>query len=76
MTPLNLYNVDRWFSVFLQELLYDRRMYEKGKKESHRSESCVHSGRTADEEQDRTNEAYSEASANNEELKLRLKKIA
>jgi hypothetical protein len=63
MTPLNLYNVDHWFSVFLQELLYDRCMYAKGKKESEYSESGVYSRGAQGEEQDRQNEAHSEASA-------------
>ena len=58
---INLYNIDYYLNVILQNFLYDRCMYAKGKKESEYSESGVYSGRTTDEEQSRTNEADSEA---------------
>ena len=59
---INLYNIDYYLNVILQNLLYDRSMYGSQRYEKEvKPESGVYSGRTTDEEQSRTDEADSEA---------------
>jgi hypothetical protein len=59
MNPVNLYNIDYFLAVFLQDLLYDRRMYGKKRLEGAVSiKREVQAREPSQDKQDRSHQAH------------------